>query len=152
MSPLEIAVRYFDAWNKRDPAAVVSTFALGGTYNDPTTSGDICANAIANHVQDLCNAFPDVAFEIVSAAEAGPGRVAVQWLMTGTNLGSYQGWPPTGKPVCLPGAGFFEVEGTEIRLVRGYFDTRVIPEQTGLRIVVQAHKSNIDQIKNTTGS
>ena len=98
MNPLEIAVRYFDAWNQRDPVAVVGTFTVGGIYNDPTTLGDIRANAIANHVQDICDAFPDVAFEIVSAADAGPGRVAAQWLMTGTNLGSYHGHPPTGKP------------------------------------------------------
>jgi len=36
MHPLDVAHTYFDAWNRRDPAAIVSTFAEGGTYSDPT--------------------------------------------------------------------------------------------------------------------
>jgi hypothetical protein len=36
MNPLDVAQTYFDVWNQRDPAAIVATFAEGGTYSDPT--------------------------------------------------------------------------------------------------------------------
>jgi len=31
MEPLKVARGYFEAWNRRDPAAIVATFASGGT-------------------------------------------------------------------------------------------------------------------------
>ena len=30
---------YFDAWNRRGPAAIVATFVEGGTYSDPAAGG-----------------------------------------------------------------------------------------------------------------
>ena len=35
MTNLEVAQKYFDAWNRRDPSSIVATFLDGGTYNDP---------------------------------------------------------------------------------------------------------------------
>jgi predicted ester cyclase len=49
-------------------------------------------------VNGLWAAFPDLSFEVASAGEAGPGLVAAQWIMRGTNLGSMMGLPPTGSP------------------------------------------------------
>ncbi len=36
MKPIDVAQHYFDAWNQRDPLAIVATFADSGTYRDPT--------------------------------------------------------------------------------------------------------------------
>ena len=47
--------------------------------------------------------------------------LAFQWQMTGTNKG----------------ADFIGVEGDKIRPVRGYFDSRAVPLQLGLDIIVQ---------------
>jgi hypothetical protein len=47
------------------------------------------------------------------------------------------GLPPTGKAVHLPGADFIRVAGDKIKSVEGYFDSRAVPEQLGLQIVVQ---------------
>ena len=58
----------------------------------------------------LWDAFPDLTFEIISKAHTGPESVAAQWLMRGTNTGSLQGLPPTGRSVEVPGADFIEVE------------------------------------------
>ena len=41
MAAVDVAQRYFDAWNSRDPSAIVATFAKGGTYNDPTSGGTL---------------------------------------------------------------------------------------------------------------
>ncbi len=137
MLSLQQAQHYFDAWNARDAAAIVATFAPGGTYEDPTTPGPLTGEAIGRYAAGLWAAFPDLTFEIVSAAPAGEGRVAAQWIMRGTNDGSMMGLPPTGKSVELPGADFVVVEGDGIRSVTGYFDSALLPRQLGLQTIVQ---------------
>jgi hypothetical protein len=37
MAAIDVAYRYFEAWNGRDPSAIIATFAEDGIYNDPTS-------------------------------------------------------------------------------------------------------------------
>lgn len=137
MNPIEIAQRYFDAWNRRDPAAVLATMAGNGTYTDPGTGGPISGQAFVGYMQGLFAAFPDISFSIPNPILTAPDFVAAQWIMRGTNTGSMMGLPPTGKPIELHGADFIRVSGDRITSVEGYFDSRVIPEQVGLQVIVQ---------------
>ena len=136
MTYLEIANRYFDAWNAHDADAIVKTFANGGTYCDPTTS-EISGDAIGANAKRLWDAFPELSFEIVSVAEAGAGRVVAEWMMKGRNAGAFQGLPATGRAISLPGVDVIEIGTDGIKAVKGYFDTRVIPEQLGLQVIIQ---------------
>ncbi|HYP66709.1 MAG TPA: nuclear transport factor 2 family protein [Thiobacillaceae bacterium] len=136
MNCLDIANEYFDAWNAHDADAIVKTFADDGTYRDPTT-GEISGDAIGANAKRLWDAFPDLSFEIVSVAEAGPGRVVAEWIMKGTNAGAFRGLPATGRAVSLPGADVIEIGTDGIKAVRGYFDTRVFAEQLGLQVLIQ---------------
>ena len=138
MNAIQIAERYFDAWNRREADAIVASFASGGTYSDPS-SGNLQGEAIGAYAKGLWAAFPDLSFETGSAADNGAGLVAAQWVMHGTNTGSMYGLPPTGCSVTLPGADFIQVEGDRIRSVRGYFDSRAVPDQLGLQVTVQPH-------------
>jgi hypothetical protein len=63
--------------------------------------------------------------------------VAAEWLMTGTNTGSFNGLPPTGKRVSLPGADFVRVDGDKIRSVQGYLNAGALPVALGLDVSVQ---------------
>ncbi|MBZ5635185.1 MAG: ester cyclase [Acidobacteriia bacterium] len=137
MNPLEIAQQYFDAWNRRDAAAVLATFAADGTYCDPASGGRLGSEALAGYMRGLWAAFPDLSFEIASAGAAGPDLVAAQWIMRGTNTGSMMGLPPTGKSVTVSGADFIRVNGGKIQTVDGYFDSRAVPDQLGLQVLVQ---------------
>src|SRR5689334_21521275 len=137
MEALKCARRYFDAWNRRDASAVLETFTDDGTYCDPASGGRLRGEALAGYMNGLWSAFPDLSFEIVSAGEAGPGLVAAQWIMRGTNSGSMMGLPPTGKTVVVSGADFIRVAGDKIQTVDGYFDSRAVPEQLGLQVMVQ---------------
>jgi steroid delta-isomerase-like uncharacterized protein len=139
MDALTVAQRYFDAWNRRDAASIVATFASDGTYSDPTTGGALSMEAIAGYVTGLWSAFPDLSFDIVSAGLAGEGLVAAQWVMRGTNRGPVLGLPPTGKSVELPGADFIRVCDGAIRSVEGYFDSKQFVEQLGLQAIVQPY-------------
>ena len=139
MSALQVAQRYFDAWNCRDADAIVASFADDGTYSDPSAGQGLRGEAIASYAKGLWAAFPDLSFETVSASDNGAGLVAAQWMMHGTNTGSMRGLPPTGRSVTVPGADFIQVEGDRILSVQGYFDSRAVPEQLGLQVTVQPY-------------
>ncbi|HSN73825.1 MAG TPA: ester cyclase [Anaerolineae bacterium] len=140
MDALDVVHQYFTAWNQHDAAGIVSTFADGGTYSDPTTSGALAGSAIAAYASGLWKPFPDLAFEITNVGPATDGVVAAEWVMRGTNSGSFNGLPPTGKRVEVPGADFIEIGDGKIRSVRGYFDSRLVPAHLGLQISVQPHR------------
>lgn len=137
MDALALAQSYFDAWTHRDADGIVAAFTETGTYSDPMVGQGITREATADYARGLWDAFPDLTFDIISKAETGLGTVVAQWLMRGTNTGSLQGLPPTGRSVAVPGADFIQVEGDKIRSVQGYFDSRAVPEQLGLQVVVQ---------------
>ncbi|MDU8942395.1 ester cyclase [Ovoidimarina sediminis] len=135
MSHKTTAETYFAAWNARDADAILATLGEGGTYQDPSTGGPISGEALRGYVTAIWNVFPDLGFEIASHSDDG---ASAQWIMRGTNHGSYHGLPPTGRQVELPGADFFTFDASgRIASVTGYFDGGVIPRQLGLDIIVQ---------------
>ena len=121
MNPIDVAQQYFDAWNRRDPAAVLATMAEDGTYSDPGTGGPISGQAFAGYMQGLFAAFPDVSFSIASAGLAAPDFVAAQWTMRGTNTGSMMGLPPTGKADRAARGGFHPRQRRSHHERRGLF-------------------------------
>lgn len=141
MDATDVAQRYFDAWNRRDPEAIVATFAEGGTYTDPNAPEGLSGQAIGEFTAGLFAAFPDLSFDVLSNHATGDGTVAARWIMRGTNTGSLRGNPPTGATVALPGADFIAVEGDKIRSVDGYFDSRAFVEQLGLQVIVQPYSA-----------
>src|SRR5262245_62167862 len=78
--------RYLQAWNERDVAAIMTTLAPGGTYADPSTEGPLAGPALEQYLAGFFAAFPDVSFE-VTAVYGSDDRLAVNWLMRGTNTG-----------------------------------------------------------------
>lgn len=137
MDPIDLCRRYFDAWRRRDAAAILDTFAPGGTYTDPTTGGPLAREQFRGYVDGLWSAFPDLDFEPGSVERAGADRVVGTWRMTGTNTGSMSGLPPTGRRVDLPGVDLIRTGAQGIESVQGYFDSAVVPRQLGLQVVVQ---------------
>jgi steroid delta-isomerase-like uncharacterized protein len=133
-----VAQQYFDAWNRHDAAGIVATFAEGGTYTDPLAPA-LTGEAIAAYAGGLWAAFPDLSFEIVGVPLAGDGLVVARWLMKGINTGPFQGLPPSGRSVTLPGADFIQIDGDKIRSLQGYFDSGEVPRQLGLQILAQPY-------------
>jgi steroid delta-isomerase-like uncharacterized protein len=137
MEALEVAAQYFDAWNRRDPEGIAAIFVPEGTYTDPTVPEGLGPAGTAEYARGLFTGFPDLSFQVESAAECGPGTIGAQWVMTGSNDGPFLGLPPSGRAVRLEGADFIATEGDRVRSVVGYFDTRAVPEQLGLQVIVQ---------------
>ena len=136
MTSLDTARQYLDAWNAHDADAIVRTFAAGGTYRDPTTDA-LSGDAIGANARRLWSAFPDLAFDVANVAEVGASRVMAERIMLRTNTGAFMGLPPTGRPISLPGVDVIEIGAGGIRSVTGYFDSRAIPEQLGLQVLIQ---------------
>lgn len=141
MSIIDVANRYFDAWDSHDPDAIAATFADGGTYTDPGSGGELTGKAIGEYAASLFSAFPDLSFDIVSLASTGEKSVSAQWVMKGVNSGSFAGGPPTGGSISLPGADFMTIEGEKVKSVQGYFDQRTLVEQLGLQVIVQPYQA-----------
>ena len=87
MSLTDALDRYFAAWDGHDTDAVVRSLADGDSYRDPATGGPLTGNALAANVATPRTGFPDLHFDLVSAAPAGDTAIAAQWLMRGTSTG-----------------------------------------------------------------
>ncbi|MBX3634281.1 MAG: ester cyclase [Rubrivivax sp.] len=135
--PVGQARAYFDAWRRRDAAAVLATLAPGGTYEDPLTGGPIAGPAFADYMQGLWAAFPDLDFTLGDIVHAGGDRVLGAWRMHGNHHGPFNGLPPTGRRVDLPGVDVIHAGPDGLRSVTGCFDSAVVPRQLGLEVVVQ---------------
>jgi ketosteroid isomerase-like protein len=60
MDAMDVAQRYFNAWNRRDASELIATFADSGTYCDPATSQPLTEQAIAAYASGRWAAFPDL--------------------------------------------------------------------------------------------
>lgn len=137
MDAYELAHRYFAAWNRRDAGAVLETIAPGGTYRDAATPGPLAGEALRAYMQQLWSAFPDLSFELGPVHAVGPGTIYGEWTMVGTNTGSMQGLPPSGRAVRVPGIDVLQAGKQGITSVTGYFDSALLPRQLGLDVIVQ---------------
>ena len=137
MTNLKTIEAYGAGWNARDADAVLATFGNNGTYQDPTTNGPISGQQLKGYLEGLWSAFPDLSFELLDIAETGPDSASFEWVMTGTNTGSMNGLPPTGKTVSLEGADFVQFARGKIARIKGYFDSGTVPRQIGLNVIVQ---------------
>ncbi len=132
----DLSSAYFNAWNAHDCAALSATFAADGLYSDPAV-GELSGKNPEIFAEHLWQAFPDLKFEIASYAEISTTKLVAEWVMTGTNTGSLNSLPPTGKTVRLKGVDVIVVADDGIKSVTGYFDSKEVPKQLGLNVIVQ---------------
>ena len=136
---LQVFQNYADAWNRHDADGIVATFAEGGTYCDPTTGGPLTGAAIAECARGLWSAFPDLSFEMARFMQGEGSALSAEWVMRGTNTGSMNGLPPTGRSVEVRGVDIAVVADGKLRSVQGYFDSAAVPRALGLDVIVQPH-------------
>lgn len=131
--------RYTDAWNSHNGQRIVDAFVPSGTYTDPLTSGPLAGDKIAHYAEDLWQSFPDLRFELDGNCACIGGTAFLPWKMLGTNSGAFKGLSPTGKSISLDGIDIISYTSEGIESVTGYFDSRSVPDQLGLQVLVLPH-------------
>jgi steroid delta-isomerase-like uncharacterized protein len=137
LAPLAQIHHYFQAWNDRDPDAVVGSLVEGGTYVDPNLPDPVSGERLAAYADDLFSAFPDLRFEVRDRQTQRDGLTVVRWLLRGTNTGRLRGLPPSGRQVALLGVDVIATAEGGVRWVEGYFDRQTMAEQLGLQVILQ---------------
>jgi steroid delta-isomerase-like uncharacterized protein len=82
-------------------------------------------------IAGLHAAFPDLAITIEDMVAEGD-RLVGRWVMTGTNTGSFNGMPATGRPVTLSGFDLLRVEGDRFAEVWAVADIAGMLQQLGV--------------------
>lgn len=136
----ELGDRYLAGWNGHDPPGIASLFVEDGTYEDPSTGGPVAGQGIADAASRLFQAFPDVAFQVDEVLN-GDRTTVINWVMGGTNTGSFAGAPPTGQALALRGATFLHADDGHIASAVGYFDQRSLATQIGLQAPVMPRRA-----------
>jgi len=123
-----VVIRFVEAfWNNGEMAAIGDLMATDATIHQPEVGGTAGLMAF-NRV--LRTAFPDwhsTPEELIAEGE----YVAERWTGRGTHRGTFQGIPPTGNPVDVPGVVFYRIVDGQIVEFRGSFDMMRMMQQLG---------------------
>lgn len=74
---------FIAAWNAHSPEGVSDVFAPEGRLWDPSAPDGITGPAIAASVRRTLERVSEAAFAVSSVLDAGDGRVAFEWRMSG---------------------------------------------------------------------
>jgi steroid delta-isomerase-like uncharacterized protein len=128
-----LVVRFVDEfWSKGNLAAADELMAPDVVIHQPEVGGVAGLKAFNTTIRA---AFPDwysTAEELIVEDD----RVAERWTGRGTHRGEFQGIPPTGKQVAVPGAVFYRVRHGRISEFRGSFDMLSMLHQLGVATAV----------------
>src|SRR5258707_3726034 len=143
MTALEIVQRYFNAWNRHNISEILATFSDHGTYMDPLVDKPQAKEALSDSIRRLFIAFPNLSFELTDLIHQNDKRVAAQWLLKGSNTGTFYGYSSTQREVNISGSSFFHVEMEKIYSVQTYYDSKSLELQLGLQFIVQPFESGV---------
>jgi len=123
-----LVLRFVDEfWSKGNLTAADELMTPDVVIHEPEV-GSMAGLKAFNTV--LRSAFPDwhsTPEELVAEGD----RVAERWTGRGTHRGEFQGIPPTGKQVAVPGVVFYRIRDGKISEFRGTFDRLSMLQQLG---------------------
>ena len=135
MTNEEILRTFMDlVWNKKD-METVERF-VHPEYTIYADTGDRYEGMTLDHamykerLKDSFIPFPDMHFEILSAISDGD-YVAINWIMTGTNLGKTGEMPPTGRPIRTMGMTQYHFNNGRVCGHSQVFDRTTVMKQLG---------------------
>ena len=130
---LAIVEEHVSRENAHDLPGIVATFGHRAWYDDePWGEHHDRRDAVRGYYEDLLTSLPDLHIDITRCLAAEEG-VALEVRISGTQLGSWRGLPPTGRPVLFPLCGLFSFdEGGMLAGERIYYDRGSVLRQVGL--------------------
>ena len=115
-------------WSKGNLAVADELMAPDAVVHEPVAGTPADLKPIARAIRA---AFPDW-HSTVDEMIAEGDRVVERWTGRGTHRGEWQGIPPTGTRVAVPGVVFYRIAGGKIVEFRGQFDRMSLMQQLGV--------------------
>jgi steroid delta-isomerase-like uncharacterized protein len=130
---LALVEEHVSCENAHDLPGIMATFGHGAWYDDePWGEHHEGHDAVRGYYEDLLTSLPDLHIGIIRCLAAEEG-VALEVRISGTQLGSWRGLPPTGLPVVFPLCGVFSFdEAGKLAGERIYYDRGSVLRQVGL--------------------
>lgn len=126
-----LAQRYFEElWSRGDLAVADEILSPDFCFHGPGVSIH-GAESFKQFVAMFRTSFPDLTFSDQEYIAEGD-RVASCFTMSGTQPSTFQGIPPTGYQVTVPGMHVFHITGGKIAEVRVSMDTLGMLQQLGV--------------------
>ncbi len=123
-------LRWIQAFNERDWATEAACRTADYEAHMSGAPGPLDAAGWAAFMGAFTSAFSDAQIS-VDGSVAERGMVASRWTMTGTHRGDFQGVPPTGRQVTMPGIDFSRVVDGKIAEHWAQFDLIGVMQQIG---------------------
>lgn len=128
---MSLAEQWAAAWSDHDVDGLAALFASDCEYEDVAFN---VVNARREGVRSWANgflaAFPDLAVSPGRSFERGD-RGVLEWEMSGTHRGEFDGIPPTGRRFRVRGATVFEYSDGEIIRCADYWNLGDVKSQLG---------------------
>lgn len=101
-------------------------------YNPGLPDGEVHRRSeFEAYLREIRTGFPDVHF-VEEEVVARDDIVMVEFTITGTHDGEFQGLPPTDRQVEIRGVEKMRVADGKIQEIHVYYDTQEIPNQLGM--------------------
>ena len=120
-------------WNEADFSAASELYAPGYVRHHPTPSAMASFDDFKNTVTALHNSFPDCLFTFNDTL-VEDDKIIVFATFTGTNTGSLEELPPTGKKAHMSGVYVFHIVEGKIAEEWTYFNLLSYYEQLGFTL------------------
>jgi steroid delta-isomerase-like uncharacterized protein len=124
---------YVDVWNTGDDTKIPDVVAESATIYDPGAPGGELhgRHEFESHLHELRTGFPDFTITIEDMLSSDE-VVMVEWTVTATHEGEFNGIPPTSQEVALRGMSKTVIGDGKVREDRLYHDFHEFLNQLGL--------------------
>jgi steroid delta-isomerase-like uncharacterized protein len=124
-----LAAQHLTAWSGQNIDAVASLYADDGIYEDVAADRKAQGKeAIKAFMAQAFAAVPDFSVTLEKVV-LGDTRLACEWVMTGTPVGTLDDLSATGKSFSVRGASIAELEGDKIKRWSDYYDRLLLLTQ-----------------------
>ena len=115
-------------WSAGNLDAVDELMAPDAVIHEPVTGTPADLKPFASAIRA---AFPDWHSTVEEMVAEGD-RLVERWTGRGTHQGEFQGIPPTGRRVEVPGTVYYRILDSKIVEFRGQFDRMSLMQQLGV--------------------
>lgn len=125
--------QYVEIWNTKNVKKLPDVFSETAAYIDATQNGN-AIEVLTNSIRSTFEAFPDVSFKTISfLADSSSDKCCVlEWMMTGTNTGSFSGATSTNRKIEISGVDLIKIEEGKIVNIKSFYDSSLFANQLGL--------------------